>query len=82
MLPTISKIFERILFDQLTKFSNKFLFPLLCGFRNGYSTKYALVNLFQKWKKTLDKPDGIFGTLLMDLSKAYDCVSHELIIAK
>ena len=33
ILPTISKIFERILFDQLTKFSNKF-FPLfLRGFR-------------------------------------------------
>ena len=54
VLPTISKIFERILFDQLTKFSNKFLSPLLCGFRKGYSTQYALVNLPQKWKKTLD----------------------------
>ena len=51
VLPTISKIFERILFDQLTKFPNKFLSPLLCGFRKGYSTQYALVNLLQKWKK-------------------------------
>ena len=51
VLPTISKIFERILFDQLTKFPNKFYSPLLCGFRKGYSTQYALVNLLQKWKK-------------------------------
>ena len=82
VLPTISKIFERILFDQLTKFSNKFLSPLLCGSRKGYSTQYALVNLLQKWKKGLDESDGIVGTLLMDLYKAYDCVNHELIIAK
>ena len=82
MLPKISKIFERVLIDQLTKFSNKFLSPLLCGFRKGYSTQYALLNLLQKWKKTLDEPDGIVRTLLMDLSRAYDCGNHELIIAK
>ena len=39
MLPTVSKIFERILFNQLQRFSNKFLSPLLCGFREGYSTQ-------------------------------------------
>ena len=82
MLPTISKIYERALFDQFTKFSKKLLSPLLCGFRKGYSTQYALVHLLQKWKKSLDEPDGIVGTLLMDLSKAYDCVDHELFIAK
>ena len=50
VLPAMSKIFESVLFDQFTKFSNKFLSPLLCGFRKGYSTQYALVNLLQKWK--------------------------------
>ena len=32
--------------------------------------------------KCLDASDGIVGTLLVDLSKAYDCVNHDLIIAK
>ena len=82
ILPTVSKIFERILFNQLQCFSNKFLSPLLCGFRKGYTTQYALINLLQKWQKCLDASDGIVGTLLMDLSKAYDCVNHDLIIAK
>ena len=82
ILPTVSKIFERILFNQLQLFSNKFLLPLLCGFRKGYSTQYALISLLQKWQKCLDVSDGIVGTLLMDLSKAYDCVNHDLIIAK
>ena len=82
ILATVSKIFERTLFNQLHRFSNKFLSPLLCGFRKGYSTQYALINLLQKWQKCLDASDGIVGTLLMDLSKAYDCVNHDLIIAK
>ena len=33
-------------------------------------------------KKSIDEPDGIVGALLMDLSKAYDCLNYELIIAK
>ena len=82
ILLTVSKIFERILFDQLQRFSNKFLSPLLCGFRKGCSTQYALINLLQRWQKCLDACDGIVGNLLMDLSKAYDCVNHDLIIAK
>ena len=40
-VPTVSKDFERILFNELQRFSNKFLSPLLCGFRKGYSTQYA-----------------------------------------
>ena len=82
ILPTVSKILERILFNQLQRFSNKFLSPLLCGFRKGYNTLYAFKNLFQKWQKCLDTSDGIAGTLLMDLSKAYDCVNHDLTTAK
>ena len=33
-------------------------------------------------EKSLDEPDEIVGTFLMDLFKAYDCVNHELIIPK
>ena len=54
ILPTVSKIFEIILFSQLQRFSNKFLSLLLCGFRKGYSTQYVLINLLQKWQKCLD----------------------------
>ena len=61
-----------MLFNQLQRFSNKFLSPLLCGFKKWYSTQYALINL-QKWQSCLDASDEILGTLLVDLSKAYDC---------
>ena len=59
ILPTVSKIFERILFNQLQRFSNKFISPLLCGFRKGYSTQHAFTNLLQKWQKCLDACDEL-----------------------
>ena len=54
---------------------------ILCGFREGYSTQHALIRVIEKWKKCLDN-SGIVGTILMDLSKAYDCLPHDLLIAK
>ena len=69
ILPTVSKIFGRILSNQLQLFSNKFLSPLLCGFRKGCSTQCALISPLQKWQKCLDASDGIVGTFLMDLPK-------------
>ena len=81
LLPIISKIFERVLFEQIEKFSKKILSPKLCGFRKGHSTQHALLNLLKNWQKTLDK-SGVLGTVLMDLSKAYDCLPHDLLMAK
>ena len=54
----------------------------LCGFRKGYSTQHALMNMLSKWQNWLDKKGGVIGTILMDLSKAYDCIQHDLLIAK
>ena len=44
-------------------------------------SQHALLNLLKNWQKTLDK-SGVIGTVLMDLSKAYDCLPHDLLIAK
>ena len=50
ILPTASKIFERILYIQLQLFSNKCLSPVLSGFRKEYSTQCALINFLHKWR--------------------------------
>ena len=57
------------------------LSPYLCGFRKGYSTQYCLAVMLERFKKAIDKKDK-FGALLTDLSKAFDCLNHELLIAK
>ena len=66
LLPTISEIFRRMLFNRLQRFSNKLLSPLLCGFRKGYSIQYAYENLLQKWRRYLDTSDRIVETVLME----------------
>ena len=81
ILPTISKIFERIMFRQITTHVSDILSPYLCGFRKGYNTQHALLRLIDKINKSLDKKEKI-GLFMMDLSKAFDCIPHELLIAK
>ena len=81
ILPTLSKIFERILFERISGFFDNFLSEKQCGFRKGYRTQHCLVNLLEKWKSSVDK-GKTFGALLTDLSKAFDCLDHELLTAK
>ena len=80
-LTLLSKIYERLIFDQLSPHANKVLSKLLCGFRKAHSTQQALFKLLQSWQKALDNSEYV-GTVLIDLSKAYDCIPHDLLIAK
>ena len=47
----------------------------------GFSAQHCLVSMLKKWKFATDNKKS-FGALLTDLSKAFDCLSHELLIAK
>ena len=51
------------------------------GFRKGYRMQYCLLSMLEKWKLAVNK-GKYFGALLTDLSKAFDRISHELILAK
>ena len=55
ILPTVSKIFERLMQEQINSFVVKHLSPYLCGYRKGYNTQYALLVMIEKWKKSLDE---------------------------
>ena len=81
VLPTVSKISARIMQKQITDYIGKFLSLFLCGYRKGFSTQYALLSLIERWRLCLDKQD-FTGALLMDLSKAFDTINHEILVAK
>ena len=69
------------MYDLLYINMNNVLSELLCGFHKAHSTQHALFKLLQAWQKELDN-SGFIGTILMDLSKAYDCLPRNLLIAK
>ena len=81
VLPLLSKVFEKVIYDQLSQYLDKYLNSLLCGFRKAHSSQHALFKLLQAWQEELDK-SGFVGTILMDLSKAYDSLPHDLLVAK
>ena len=81
LLPIALKIFERIMQKQVNTYIDMYLSPYLCGCRKGYSSQYALLAMIEPWKLSLDKC-GFAGGTLMDLSKAFDTINHQLLIAK
>ena len=78
ILPLLSKVFENIVYDQVYIYKKIFVNELLCGFRKAHSTQHALFKLLQAWQKELDN-SGFIGTILMDPSKAYDCLTSRSI---
>ena len=67
--------------SQLSKFIEDHLYIYMCGYRKGYSTQFALLTLVEKWKEIIDN-HGYAGAIITDLSKAFDTINHELLIAK
>ena len=66
ILPLLSKAFEQVIYNQLSKYMDTFLNKLFCGFRKAHSTKYALFKLLQQWQKELwvseNNTNGSFKT--------------------
>ena len=83
LLPSISKIFEYVLLEQITNYllDNNMLSPQQYGFRPNHSTELAALNLVDKLTYKLDR--GIIPmNIYIDLSKAFDTLVHEILISK
>ena len=81
ILPNLSKIYERFMQNQMYPYLNQIFSKYQCGFRKGYNAQPCLMAMIEKWRKFLDI-GGHAGALLTDLSKAVDCIDHEILIAK
>ena len=83
VLPAFSKFLEKIVYKRLDSFLNKYKI-LSCnqyGFRKNHSTAYALIQLYDKLSNAIDQGKVTLG-LFIDLSKAFDTVNHDILLAK
>ena len=83
ILPTLSKVFERAPTDQLVEYleNNNLLSKNQHAYRKRHSTKTCLVELINYIYKLLDLKRYI-AIASLDLSKAFDSISHSLILQK
>ena len=81
LLPVAPKVFERLIHKDISSFMEKHLSNRLCGFRKGHSAQLTLIVMLEEMRKHLDKGNAC-GMILTDLSKAFDCIKHDLLIAK
>ena len=81
VLPLFSKILEKLIYGQLSQYLDKYLNSLLCGIRKAHSSQDALFKLLQAWQEEWDK-SGVVGAIPMDLSKSYDSLPHDRLVAK
>ena len=81
LIPIVSKLFERKMYDEIYAYIEKLLSPYIFGYRTKHSTEQCLTVMIEAWKKALDSKYNA-GAVLTDLSKAFDCLNHKLLIAK
>ena len=77
----MSKIYERYIHNCLSRHAENILSNFISAYRKTYSSNHVLLRLIENWKKSLDNKNFV-GTVLMDLSKAFDCIPHDLLVAK
>ena len=81
ILPITSKLFERTLEEQLSDHFENIFNPYLSAFRKGFSCQSVLLAITEEWRRALDRNEYV-ATILMDLSKAFDCLTSNLIKEK
>ena len=83
LLPRISKVFERIIYDQMYEYlnENNLLAKEQFGFRKNHSTEYAAISLVDHISKQMEHGKTP-GALYIDLSKAFDTLSFDIILYK
>ena len=83
VIPVVSKVFEKIVYDQLYQYlnDNQLLSSCQSGFRSLHSTLTALLEATNSWSVNIDN-GFLNGVVFIDLKKAFDTIDHEIILRK
>ena len=81
ILSNFSIIYEKVIKNQFVCCFDKYLPLFISTYRKRYNTQQVLLRFLEEWRQKLDK-NFIVGAVLMELSKVFDCISNDFIIAK
>ena len=81
VLNVFSKVYEIVLKNALVPALIEYMSPFISAYRVGYSIHHVLERLTEEWRENSDD-DYIVGGVLMNLSKIFDCIPHNLLFAK
>ena len=81
LLPHVSKAFERVIYKHINSYMEDKLSKYISDFRKAHGTQHSLITILEKWKSDLDKGENVC-CLFMDLSKAFDTINYDILLAK
>ena len=74
-------MYEKVLKNMLVEKMNDHFSPFVAAYRENYNTQHVLIRLLEELRLYLDN-NYFVGAVMTDLSKAFDCIPHDLLIAK